>query len=103
MQNVPAAQVGFNCGVPVVQLPVIGVSSHLLTTKAEMDAFVGGQGAIGDYLAEIFTAYETDHFGWSKVFWDIATIGYLVDADWTPSTLVHSPIRTNQLTRRVDT
>lgn len=102
MQDVPAAQVVFNCGVPLVHLPVMGVSSHLLTTKAEMDAFVRGQGAIGDYLADIFAAYTTDHFGWSKVIWDIATIGYLIDAGWTPSTLVHSPILTDQLTWSVD-
>ena len=102
MQDVPAAQVVFNCGVPVVHLPVMGVSSHLLTTKAEMDAFVRGQGAIGDYLADIFDSYSDDHFGWSKVIWDIATIGYLIDADWTPSTLVHSPILTDQLTWSVD-
>lgn len=103
MQDVPAAQVLFNCGVAVVHLPVMGVSSHLLTTKAEMDAFIRGQGAIGDYLADIFTAYETDHFGWSKVIWDIAPIGYLLDADWTPSALVHSPILTDQLTWSIDT
>lgn len=103
MQDVVAAQVVFNCGVPLVHLPVMGVSSHLLTTKAEIDAFVRGQGAIGDYLADIFADYTTDHFGWSKVIWDIATIGYLIDANWTPSTLVHSPILTDQLTWSVDT
>lgn len=103
MQDVPAAQVVFNCGVPLVHLPVMGVSSHLLTTKAEIDVFVRGQGAIGDYLADIFAAYASDHFGWSKVIWDIATIGYLLDVNWAPSTLVHSPILTDQLTWSVDT
>jgi purine nucleosidase len=101
-QDVPAAQVVFDSGVPLVHIPCAGVTSHLLTTVAELEMYVSGRGAIGDYLVEIVKGYHDDHVGWSKVIWDIATIAYLIDARWTPTELVHSPILTDQVTWSVD-
>lgn len=101
-QDVPAAQVIFNCGVPLVHIPCMGVTTHLLTTVAELEAYVSGRGAIGDYLVEIVKGYHADHKGWSKVIWDVATIAYLLSADWVPTDLVHSPILTEQVTWSVD-
>lgn len=97
-QDVHAARLVFNSGVPLVQLPCLGVTSHLLTTVAEIEQYVRGQGAIGEYLADIFAAYESDHFGWSKVLWDIAAVAYLVNPTWLESHLVPSPLPTDQLT-----
>ncbi len=97
-QDIQAARVVFNSGVPLVHIPCLGVTSHLLTTVAEIEQYVRGQGAIGDYLADIFAAYETDHFGWSKVLWDIAAIAYLVNPQWLESYLAPSPIVTDQIT-----
>jgi purine nucleosidase len=101
-QDVPAAQVIFNSGVPLVHIPCAGVTSHLLTTVAELERYVSGRGAIGEYLVEIVKGYHDDHVGWSKVIWDIATIAYLIDARWVPTELVHSPILTDQVTWSVD-
>jgi purine nucleosidase len=101
-QDVSAARVIFDCGVPLVQLPCMGVVSHLHTTVAEIERYVAGRGAIGDYLAETVKSYHADHFGWSKVIWDIAAISYLLDPSWTPSHLVHSPIITDQGTWSFD-
>ena len=101
-QDVPAAQVVFNSGVPMVLIPCFGVTSHLLTTVPELEAYVSGRGAIGDYLVEIVKGYHADHVGWSKVIWDISTIAYLIDPSWVPTQLVHSPILTDQVTWSVD-
>lgn len=101
-QDPEAARVVFNCGVPVVQIPVMGVCSHLHTTIPEIDRYVAGRGEIGDYLAETVKGYHADHFAWSKVIWDISTIAYLVDDSWTPTNVVHSPIVTDQLTWSFD-
>ncbi|MBN2004308.1 MAG: nucleoside hydrolase [Anaerolineae bacterium] len=101
-QDVQAARVIFDCGVPLVQIPVMGVCSHLHTTIPEIEQYVAGRGAIGDYLAEIVKGYHKDHFAWSKVIWDIATIAYLLDETWTPTHLVHSPIVTDQGTWSFD-
>jgi purine nucleosidase len=101
-QDPAAARVIFDSGVPVVQIPVMGVCSHLHTTIAEIDRYVAGRGAIGDYLAETVRGYHKDHFGWSKVIWDISAIAYLLDESWTPTHLVHSPILTDQGTWSFD-
>src|SRR5690606_25895342 len=60
-QDVPAARVVFDSGVPLVQIPCMGVTTHLLTTVAELEAYVSGRGAIGDYLVEIVKGYHDDH------------------------------------------
>ena len=97
-QDVCAAQVIFDSGVPVVQIPCSGVASHLLTTVSELNTFVRPQGAIGSYLADVFEAYRKDQFGRSKEVWDLSTIGWLLDASWVPSVLLPSPILTDQVT-----
>lgn len=93
---------GFRCGVPLVQLPCMGVVSHLHTTISELEAHVAGQGEIGNYLVDIVTGDHADHTAWSKQIWDVAAIAYLINPDWTPSVLVHSPVLTDQVTWSVD-
>ena len=101
-QDPEASRVILDSGVPFVQLPVMGVTSHLHTTVAEIERYVQGQGAIGDYLAETVKSYHKDHFAWSKVIWDIAAVAFLIDESWTPSSLVPSPILTDQGTWSFD-
>lgn len=97
-QDVLAAQVVFDCGAPVVQIPCKNVAEHLRTTVPEMEAYVKGQGAIGDYLYETFVGYHEDHFAWSKVIWDISTIGYLNNPEWVPSEVRPSPVLLDNVT-----
>ena len=101
-QDVLAARVVFDCGVPMIQIPCMGVTSHLFTTKSELDANVRGKNRIGDYLCEIYDGYTTDHYAYSKVIWDISTIAWLIDPAWVPTHLVHSPVLTDQVTWSVD-
>ena len=101
-QDPAASRLILDCGVPLVHIPCSGVASHLLTTVAEIERYVQGRGAIGNYLAEIFKSYHADHFAWSKVIWDIACVGYLINPSWLPTEVVHSPILTDQLTWSVD-
>lgn len=101
-QDVVAAQVVFDCGVPLVQIPCYPVTSHLATTVSELEAYVSGRGAIGDYLVEIVKGYHEDHMAWSKPLWDVSTIAYLINPEWVPTNLVHSPILTDTVTWSVD-
>jgi purine nucleosidase len=101
-QDVPAARTILDCGVPFVHVPCMGVTTHLATTVPEVELHVQGQGVVGDYLAQIFKGYATNHFGWSKVLWDVAAVAYVVNSEWLPSALVHSPRLTDQLTWSVD-
>ena len=90
--DVLAARLVLDCGVPLVLIPCAGVTTHLRTTVSEIDQYVQGQGAIGDYLAETFKSYSDNHFGWSKEIWDVVAIAYLLNTDWVPSNIVASPI-----------
>jgi inosine-uridine nucleoside N-ribohydrolase len=101
-QDLNASRVIFDSGVPFVQLPCTPIVTHFTTTVPEMERYVAGRGAIGDYLLEIFKDYRKDHFGWSKVLWDMTAVAWLIDHRWLPSELVHSPIVTDNYTFSVD-
>lgn len=101
-QDLHASRLVFDCGVPLVLIPCQGVCSHLQTTVAELERYVQGRGAIGDYLVEIVKGYSGDHYAWSKVIWDIAAIGYMLEPRWVPTALVHSPFLTDQFTWSID-
>lgn len=101
-QDLHASQTMFDCGVPLSMIPCSGVASHLLTTWPEIERYVKGRGAIGDYLAQIFDDYHADKFAWSKVIWDIAGVAWLLNGDWVPGDVVRSPILTDQYTWSFD-
>lgn len=102
-QDVLAAQVLFGCGVPLMLIPVMGVSSHLITTLSEIEAHVRGRGRIGDFLADRYRSCSSDHFGYSRVIWDISTIAYLLNPASVEAEWVHSPIVTGERTWSRDT
>jgi purine nucleosidase len=94
-QDIPASQVLFDSGVPLVRFPCQNCVSALRTTESEMAKYVKGKGAIGDYLYEIFVDYQPGgglNKAWSKVILDIVVVAWLVDPRMAPTQLVHSPI-----------
>jgi len=97
-QDVPAAQVVFDCGVPLVHIPCKNVAEHLRTTVPEMEHYLAGRGAIGDYLLEIFKAHHDDHYAWSKVIWDISSVAWVLNSDWVPTALRPSPVLLDDIT-----
>jgi inosine-uridine nucleoside N-ribohydrolase len=97
-QDVPAAQVVFDSGAPLVHIPCKNVAEHLRTTLPEMQAYVRGQGAVGDYLYQIFEDYREDHFASSKVIWDISSVAYMNNPEWVPTALRPSPILLDDVT-----
>jgi purine nucleosidase len=101
-QDLIASRIIFDSGVPFVQLPCVPIVTHFATTVPEMERYVGGRGEIGDYLLKIFKDYRQDHFGWSKVLWDMTAVAWLVNDQWLPSNVVHSPIVTDNYTLSVD-
>ena len=102
MQDVGGAQVLLDSGAAVVQLPCMGVVSHLHSSVPEIERYIEPCGEIGKFLALRFKQYETDHKGWSKVIWDMAAVAWLLDASWAPSVLVPTPILTDNTTFSVD-
>ena len=101
-QDLNASRIIFDSGVPFVQLPCTPVVTHFTTTVPEMERYVSGRGEIGDYLLKIFKEYRKDHFGWSKVLWDMTAVAWVINDTWLPSYLVHSPIVTDNYTFSFD-
>jgi purine nucleosidase len=95
-QDPHASHVLLDSGVPLVHVPCRNVTEHLRTTQAEIDRFARGTGPIGDYLADIYAEYFADHFARSKVLWDLGAVAWLVNPDWVPTAVVHSPLLTSQ-------
>ena len=102
MQDVFAARVILDSGVPLVLVPCMGVASHLITTLPEVERFVKGKGDIGNFLAERFESCSTNHYAYSRVIWDISVIALLLDIHAVQTELVHSPVLTDQVTWSVD-
>lgn len=101
-QDVTAAQILFNCGVPLIHVPCEGVTTHLQTTVPELQHYLHGRNALCDYLVDIVSNYEGNPYAWSKVIWDVAAIAVLLDDGWVPTQYVHTPILTDQITWSVD-
>lgn len=101
-QDLHAARVVLNSGVPLVLLPCAGVVDHLLTTLPEIERYVKGYGAIGDFLAMRYEGCCQDHFAYSRVIWDLSAIAWLCCPGGVTTQLTHSPILTDQLTWSAD-
>ncbi len=95
-QDPVAVQVVFDSGVPMVNIPAGGVTSHMTTSEPELRHWLKGQNRLCDYLYEI-TCKECEEYGmgrtWAKEIWDVVTVAWLVGKDdWTEDVITHVPI-----------
>ncbi len=97
-QDIRASQLLFDSGAPLVYLPGFHVGAQLSLSLPEMEAWVKGKGAIGDYLYWLYTNNPhhplqglTDHFARSWIIWDLINIAWLINPDWVPSYLTDAP------------
>lgn len=83
-QDVAAARVVFDSGVPLVMLPCMGVVSAFTTTGPELNYWLKGKNELCDYLIRS-TVDEVNTYAegkvWSRVIWDVTTIGWLLDEE----------------------
>ena len=109
VQDVHASRLIFDCGVPHIYLPGYQVGAQLKISLPEMEQFVRGKGAIGDYLHHLYThnplhsmfaIEDTKRRTW--VIWDIINIAWLINPEWVPTMLTTSPILTDELFWRKD-
>jgi len=98
-QDLIASQLLFDCGVPLVYLPGYQVGALLKISQPEMELWVKGRGAIGDYLYELYMnnplhshRQPQDFFGRTWIMWDLITVAWLLDPQWVPSDLMPTPI-----------
>lgn len=82
MQDIAAARVVFGCGVPLVQLPCMGVVDTFRISKHELEFWFKGKNKISDYLAEN-TINTADLYAcekpWSRVLWDVTAVAWLLN------------------------
>jgi purine nucleosidase len=91
MQDLHASRLVFDSGAPLILIPCMGVASGLVTTLSEIRDYVKESGPVGQYLYETYERIIPDHYGRSRVIWDIATIAYLLDEAWVSHYVTHSP------------
>ena len=102
MQDVPAVRTVLDSGVPFILVPCMGVASHLLTNLPELRECIGGKNELCDTLIDIVAQFNGDHFAWSKEIWDISTVAMLINPDWEPAIIEHSPILTDDCHWAID-
>lgn len=93
-QDLHAARVLFDSGVPLVYLPGYYVGEELRVTLPEIDANLAGAGPIGADLARLYRDWgnEARRPGSSKVLWDLINVAWVVEPAWLATNLVASPM-----------
>ncbi len=82
-QDIAAARVVMNSGVPFVQLPAVGVVSSFTISKPELKFWFIGKNKLATYLAENAIAeaesYAREDQPWTRVVWDITAVAWLLN------------------------
>ncbi len=81
-QDVAAARVVMQSKSPFVQLPCMGVVTHFITSKTELELWLKGKNPIADYLANN-TIEEAESYAsgtpWTRCIWDVTAVGWLLN------------------------
>jgi len=105
-QDIPASQLLFACGVPVIYLPGFYIGQQLTLSLPDVETWVRGRGAIGDLLYQRFVANPLfDYYGipsaggvaFTWVIWDVICVAWLINSGWVPTALHPSPVLTDDL------
>lgn len=82
----------YKSGVPLLQLPAAGVTSHLVVTIHELEHFLRGNSPLGDYLCDnVAECKPNGAVSWSRVIWDISAICAVIDPDCFGETVQPRP------------
>lgn len=94
-QDIAGARIVFGCGVPLVQLPCMGVVSEFATGEQELEYHLRGKNELCDYLID--TAISEGRIApggptWTRVIWDVTAVAWLMDEEFVEDRLIRSPI-----------
>lgn len=98
-QDVAAARVVMQSGVPFVQLPCMGVVSNFTVSKPELEFWLKGKNPLADYLAEN-TLKQAESYAkgtaWTRVIWDVTAVAWLLNDSerFMESRIIPTPIPT---------
>ena len=94
-QDIAAARVVFGSGVPLVQVPCMGVASTFRVSGPELKYYLKGKNPLCDYLAEVTQTLALQDGGnttWSRPIWDVTAVAWLTGDNFEKDHLVSSPI-----------
>ena len=92
-QDIAAARIIFGCGVPLVQLPCMGVVSAFTTSKYELMHWLEGKGKLAEYLLHRVVDEYPSETAWSRCLWDVTAVAWVIDGNkFMKSYLIPSPI-----------
>lgn len=94
-QDIPAMQVLFESGVPIVQISAVRQALTLGLTYPEVKEYVKGCGEIGDLLADRYEQQSDLTPGYRRPIWDLSAIAWIINPDWAASTLRPRPTLTD--------
>ena len=81
-QDVAAARVVMQSGVPFVQLPCMGVVNSFTVSKPELEFWLQGKNDLADYLAEntikVAESYAKGS-AWTRVIWGVTAVAWLLN------------------------
>lgn len=100
-QDVWAAQVLFDSGVPLVHIPCKNVAEHLRTSLPDLNHHLPNGNPLCDYLKSQFRDYTTQMGFLSKPLWDISVPAFLIDPKWVKMESAPSPVLTAEKTWRI--
>ena len=94
-QDITGARVVFGSGVPLVQLPCMGVVSSLTVSEPELEAQLRGKNALCDYLCDVTEAAARRSgagSAWTRIIWDVSAVAWLIDPSFEESRIVRAPL-----------
>lgn len=96
-QDVPAAQVVFDSGIPLVQIPCCGVCTEFLTTVPELKHYLSNKNDLCDYLVDMTEKYvnRPGKITLSKVIWDVTAVAAITRPDTLDMVEIPRPIVTD--------
>ena len=96
-QDVPAAQVVFDSGIPLLQIPCCGVCTEFLTTIHELRYYLEGKNDLCDYLVQLTDVYlnRPGKVVYSKVIWDVTAVAAIARPDTLDMVEIPRPIVTD--------
>ncbi len=78
VQDIPAAQVVFDSGIPLLQIPCRGVCSECRTSPPELEFYLRGKNDLCDYLIDNVSDACRTRYASSRIIWDVTAAATLI-------------------------
>ena len=101
-QDIPAAQVVLDCGVPLIRIPCMSVAELLLLGRDEIAARCVPTGPLGEFLAKRTIDALDTYSGYSRTIWDISTVAYFLVPKAFDAPVVPTPVLVDDGPWRLD-